>query len=105
GNHPLDALEALEWLQEGKLAAVQMDRPTPSGTLITRLFGHPFAVPRGPFVLASLARVPLLPVFASRRGFFDYQIEVGHAIELPSRADGRQMQQAAESFATQLAAF
>lgn len=105
GNHPLDALEALEWLQAGKLAAVQMDRPTASGALVTRLFGRPFAFPRGPFVLASLARVPLLPVFASRRGFFDYQIEVGQAIELPSRADGRQMEQAAESFATQLGAF
>lgn len=105
GNHPLDALPVLEWLQAGKLAAVQMDRPAPSGVVITRLFDRPFATPRGPFALASVAGVPLLPVFASRVGFFDYEIEVGHPIELPRRADRAATERAAASFAGQMEVF
>jgi KDO2-lipid IV(A) lauroyltransferase len=112
GRHPLDALPALDWLRAGKMVAVQMDRPVPTGALRVPLFGRPFSLPRGPFALARLAGVPLLPVFASRRGFFDYRIDVGHPIAPPvgtgrsdferaARAFGRQFEQHLRGHATQ----
>lgn len=105
GEHPLDALPVLEWLAEGKLVAVQMDRPVPSGAVEVSLFGRPFLLPRGPFALSSVAQVPLLPVFASRVGFFDYRIDVGHAIELPRRASAAAVEGAAAAFSQQFEEF
>lgn len=105
GDHPLDALPVLEWLQAGKLAAVQMDRAVGTGAVSADLLGTPFPLPRGPFALASIAQVPILPVFASRIGFFDYRIDVGHAIRLPRRATRDQVSRAARSFSSQMGAF
>ncbi len=105
GAHPLDALPVLEWLQAGKVAAVQMDRAPKEGAIVVDLLGAPFPLPKGPFALASVAQVALLPVFASRRGFFDYRIDVGHPIRLPRRADREQVEGAAGAFAAQMGAF
>ena len=105
GAHPLDALPVLEWLQAGKVAAVQMDRAPKGGAIVVDLLGAPFPLPKGPFALASVAQVALLPVFASRRGFFDYRIDVGHPIRLPRRADREQVEGAAGAFAAQMGAF
>jgi lauroyl/myristoyl acyltransferase len=85
GATPLDALPLLRHLKQGGIAAFQMDRPAPSArSLETRLFGRPFAVPEGPFRVASLARVPVLPLFASRTGFFSYAVEIGEPLACPA---------------------
>ena len=78
GTTELDALPLLRHLRKGGIAAFQLDRTAPNGrTLEARLFGRPFPVPEGPFRIASLARVPVLPLFASRSGYFSYAVEVG----------------------------
>ncbi len=85
GRHPLDALPALEHLAQGGVVAVQLDRVPPgNAAVVTRLFGRPFAVPRGPFQLAGLAGVPVLPVFSARTGYFARRIDVGYPV-FPSR--------------------
>lgn len=101
GRHPLDALPVLEWLASGRMVAVQMDRPVETGAFRVPLFGRPFSLPRGPFVLARLAGVPILPVFAGRRGFFDYRVDVGHPIAPPHGRGGSELERAARAFGAQ----
>ncbi len=77
GEHPLDALPLLHALKAGGLVAIQLDRSARSGRgLPVRLFNREIMVPEGPFSLAATARVPLLPLFARRRGHFDYDFVV-----------------------------
>lgn len=78
GETPLDALPLLRHLRRGGVAAFQLDRSAPSARLLeTQLFGRPFAVPEGPFRIAALAHVPVLPLFASRSDYLSYLIDVG----------------------------
>lgn len=83
GAHPLDALPLVRALKSGALIAVQLDRPAPNGrSLPVELFGERAELPEGPFRLAALAGVPLIPLFAKRRGLFDYELEVHPALEI-----------------------
>lgn len=85
GAHPLDALPALEHLQNGGIVAAQIDRaPEARAAIPAELFGEPFLVPRGPFALAGLAGVPIAPVFVAHRPNGDYQIVSGSP-QTPSR--------------------
>lgn len=103
GHHPLDALPALLHLQQGGIVALQLDRvPTGSTSIETRLFGAPFFVPAGPFLLAGLARVPLVPVFSARTGFFSRRIEVGHAVVPPRRPRPEQLERLAAAAVAQM---
>lgn len=87
GATPLDALPLLRHLRRGGVAAFQLDRPAPSTrSLNVSLFGRPFAIPEGPFRIAALARVPLLPLFAARSGYLRYAIEIGEPESCPSPA-------------------
>lgn len=92
GHHPLAALPVLEHLRQGGVAAMQVDRPTRTGAWMTvELFGCPIRVPEGPFRLALLAGVPILPVFAARLGFMRRRVILGQPVwpvvdhELPRR--------------------
>jgi KDO2-lipid IV(A) lauroyltransferase len=87
GGDPTDGLSVLRHLREGGVAAFQIDRAAPSRrSVATSLLGRTFEVPEGPFRLAELARAPVIPLFAVRRGYFDYTIEVEPAISLgPAR--------------------
>jgi KDO2-lipid IV(A) lauroyltransferase len=83
GGDPTDGLSVLRHLREGGVAAFQIDRAAPSRrSVATSLLGRTFEVPEGPFRLAELARAPVIPLFAVRRGYFDYTIEVEPAISL-----------------------
>jgi lauroyl/myristoyl acyltransferase len=83
GEHPLDGLPLVHALKAGGLLAIQLDRTAPSGRgLPVRLFDREVVVPEGPFRLAQLARVPLLPLFVRRRGHFDYHLVVYPPIEV-----------------------
>ncbi len=106
GNHPLDALPLLAWLKAGHIAAIQFDRaPRGMDTLKGELFGRDFRVPRGPFALSALLGVPILPVFASREGFFDYRVEVGFPVTLPSGASVQAQEDAASFVLRQMESF
>jgi KDO2-lipid IV(A) lauroyltransferase len=98
GETPLDALPLLRHLRGGGVAAFQLDRSAPSTrTLATSLFGRPFAVPEGPFRIAALARVPVLPLFAARSGYFSYVVEVGAPETCPSPPGEGDLERAAQS--------
>lgn len=96
GANPLDALPLLRHLRGGGLAAFQLDRSASSSrVLTTQLFGRPFAVPEGPFRIAALARIPVLPLFAARTGYFSYTIEVGEPLVATQPAGAPELQQIA----------
>jgi KDO2-lipid IV(A) lauroyltransferase len=96
GTDPTDGLSVLRHLRSGGVVAFQIDRFAPSRRSVqTNLFGRPFEVPEGPFRLAELARAPLIPLFAMRRGYFDYAIEVEPAIVLEGDASAEARAQAA----------
>ncbi len=110
GRHPLDALPALEHLSQGGVVAVQLDRvPRGRPGLEVRLFDQPFTVPSGPFLLAGLARVPFLPVFSGRTGYFERRVDIGEPIfpsRRPSPSELTRLAQAAVSqMEKQIAAF
>jgi len=97
GETPLDALPLLRHLRHGGVAAFQLDRSAPSARALTAsLFGRPFAVPEGPFRIAALARVPVLPLFAARTGFFSYQIEIGRPLVSDPRATEAELETVAQ---------
>jgi KDO2-lipid IV(A) lauroyltransferase len=96
GENPLDALAVLRHLKSGGLVAFQIDRPAPSArSLPATLFGRPFTVPEGPFRLAAVAGVPVLPLFSSRVGYFSYEVETGEPILCPKPAASAELERAA----------
>jgi phosphatidylinositol dimannoside acyltransferase len=97
GEHPTDALPLIAHLKQGGVAALQLDRVPPSGRVLSMsLFGEPFGVPEGPFRLASLSGAEVLPVFARRVGFFDYQLAISEPIALGRRPSSEQLRAAAQ---------
>jgi lauroyl/myristoyl acyltransferase len=81
GQSPLAALPVLEHLRAGGIAAMQIDRPTRAGARMEAEFlGSSVEVPEGPFRLALLAEVPILPVFAARVGFMRRLVVVGKPV-------------------------
>lgn len=106
GAHPLDALPLLRHLREGGVVAFQLDRGAPNGRVLeVELFGRGFELPEGPFRLAALAGAPIVPLFARRRGFFDYAIEISAPLELPARAGHAALVEAASRAARSMEAF
>ncbi len=109
GGHVTDALPLIAHLRKGGIAALQMDRVPPSGRVLdVQLFGQPFGVPEGPFRLAAMSGVPLVPVFARRVGFFDYEVTITEPISVPRKASADEILTAAslavaamESFVTE----
>lgn len=96
GETPLDALPLLRHLRQGGVAAFQLDRPSPSArALPAQLFGRPFAVPEGPFRVAALAQVPVVPLFAARNGYFSYSLELGEPLECAPRASEADLERVA----------
>jgi KDO2-lipid IV(A) lauroyltransferase len=97
GASPLDALGVLRQLRSGGLVAFQIDRPAPNArSLPTTLFRQPFTVPEGPFRLAALAAVPVLPLFSSRSGYFSYEVEIGEPIVCAKAAAAADLERAAQ---------
>jgi phosphatidylinositol dimannoside acyltransferase len=99
GETELDALPVLRHLKRGGLVAFQLDRAPPSARVLdAELFGRPFRVPEGPFRLASIARAPVVPLFAYREGYYSYGAEVFPPIEPVAHA-GREALEAMASSA------
>jgi KDO2-lipid IV(A) lauroyltransferase len=96
GGHPLDALPLLSHLRRGGIIAVQLDRPMePAASLEVKLFERAWRIPRGPFLLASSSGAPVLPVFARRLGYFDYEVTVAPAIQVHRRPDEDELRRVA----------
>jgi phosphatidylinositol dimannoside acyltransferase len=106
GNDVLDALPLLGQLRRGGVVAMQLDR-TPPGmrSVPVRLFDADGAMPEGPFQLARLARVPLLPIFCARLGFRRYRIVIHPPVRLDRKAPPEATAAAAQSIADDMTAF
>lgn len=105
GRGPLDALPVLQHLDGGGVVALQLDRvPRGSQAVETKLFGEPFYVPAGPFVLAGVGRAPLLPVFSARTGYFQRRIEIGEPIFPSRRPSGAELVELGQRAVSQMEA-
>ncbi len=97
GEHPTDALPLIAHLKKGGVAALQIDRVPPSGRVLqVSLFGEAFGAPEGPFRLASLSGAQLVPVFARRLGFFEYELEISEPIAFGRRPSPEELQAGAQ---------
>lgn len=106
GSHPLDAMPLLRELKRGSIVAFQLDRSPPnSRELEVTLFGRSASLPEGPFRLAALAGSPILPLFARRRGFFEYDLSVYPPIELTRNAERSDLVRAAQAAADAMQGF
>jgi phosphatidylinositol dimannoside acyltransferase len=106
GDHPLDVLPLVRHLRSGGVVAAQLDRAPPSARrLQVSLFDQPYEVPEGPFVLAARAGVPLVPLFARRVGFFDYEFSAAPAIQLPRKPSATELAVAAGRAAAEMERF
>lgn len=103
GDHPLDALPLLHHLRDGGIVAVQLDR-VPSGARALRVpfFDRELDVPAGPFALAAIAKVPLVPVFVRRAGYLDYELSAGAPLRIPERASEAELRAAAARAAREM---
>lgn len=100
GAHPTDALPLISHLKQGGVSAMQMDRVPPSGRVLkVSVFGAELNVPEGPFRLAALSGASVVPVFARRLGFFDYELAVAPAISVVRRPSQAELLAAAQSAA------
>jgi KDO2-lipid IV(A) lauroyltransferase len=98
GDDAFEGLKLLKHLRNGGIVAVQLDRKPKGGrTLPVALFDQDFEAPLGPFQLASLASVPIIPVFCARVGFYQYQIRVSGPIRVARRAPHPELLTAAQT--------
>lgn len=75
GDGPV-TLRILGALRQGRIVGMMGDRVV-DGYWVDRPFlGHTAAFPAGPFLVAALARVPLVVAFCLRRGVRAYRVEV-----------------------------
>lgn len=98
GDDPLSGLPLVRHLRGGGIVAMQIDRTPPSmKSHPTTLFGAPWRVPLGPFQLAQLTGVPIVPIFTARIGFLEHLIHVDPWIELPRRATPEELDAAIQT--------
>lgn len=73
------AVELARLLQEGELVAIQGDRVLfdVSAQPVEFRDGIEWQLPRGPFLLSLVARVPIVPVFIVRMGWRRYRVIAG----------------------------
>jgi KDO2-lipid IV(A) lauroyltransferase len=106
GENAFEGLALLRHLRNGGVIAVQLDRiPEGSRELEAELFGETFCIPAGPFRLASLARVPLVPIFCARLGYFEYEVIVNRPIAVGPRPSREELESAAREAASGLERF
>jgi lauroyl/myristoyl acyltransferase len=105
-QHPLNGLGLLGDLRRGSIVCMQLDR-VPDGVraVPVQLFGEPFRVPQGPFTLAALARVSVLPLFIGRVGFLRYDVDIGPPIDVPPRPAQADLVRVAQRATDEMARF
>ncbi len=96
-NEPGNMLgvELARCLREGDVVAIQGDRILFDVSPMTVNFceGVEWNLPRGPFMLAMVARAAIYPVFIIRMGYRRYRIEAFPAIEMSRHREGREAAQ------------
>jgi len=81
------SLNMVRALRRNEVVAIQLDRPMDAdGMRLVPFFGAPAAFPSGPFVLARVAGVPLIPVFVPRLGRRHYAVRVGNRFDIAREA-------------------
>lgn len=106
GESAFEGLPLLRHLRAGGVIAVQLDRmPRGSRELNAELFGTDFSIPSGPFQLASLAKVPVVPIFCARLGYFEYEVSIGAPVRIEVRPTREQLNSAAGKAASELENF
>jgi lauroyl/myristoyl acyltransferase len=79
--HPSVGIALLAALRRGEVVALQGDRAIGTrGDVLIPFFGRPASFPIGPFVLASAARVPVVPAFCVLDGGYCYTMRVAPPI-------------------------
>lgn len=80
-------------LRRNEIVAMQIDRMSgAAGARLLPFLGAPAPFPAGPFVLARLAGVPVIPVFVARVGTRRYRMEFGKGITIPRHVRDPQAQ-------------
>ncbi len=75
-------------IERGEIVALQADRPRSQGkTVEAEIFGRPFSLPMGPFVLARLTGAPIIPVFVFREGRRAYRVVFRDPVHIAAHAD------------------
>ncbi|GEM_PF-170745 len=64
---PLQMLDILKALRRNEIVAMLCDRSSSDSPVTVDFFGHPFAVPSGPAILAQLTGAPMIPSFVVHR--------------------------------------
>jgi KDO2-lipid IV(A) lauroyltransferase len=87
GDNPASTLALRAALARNEVVAIQGDRMLGDRALTVDLFGAPFRVPLGPFLLAYLCDAPLLPAFIVQDGWWRWRGVVGAPIRFARGAD------------------
>ena len=85
------AVELAKLLQDGEIVAIQGDRILFDVSALEVPFrdGFFWRLPRGPFTLATVASVPMIPIFIIRLGCRRYRIEIGEGVFFEGEAGKR----------------
>ncbi len=106
GDDPLSSLDLARRLRAGAIAGIQCDRvPKGARSITASLFQKPFELPQGPFSLAAVLQVPLIPIFTRRVGFLRVAILACEPILLPRRPSEDTLSAAALRVSGQLEAW
>ena len=84
------AFDLLNALRRGEIVSIQGDRVIAGvASAEGEMFGHPVAVPSGPFSLALASQAPIYPLFIARAGFRRYRVIVRDPITVTRSSRGR----------------
>lgn len=84
------AFDLLNAIGRGEIVSIQGDRAIDGvASAEGEMFGHPVAVPSGPFSLALVSQAPVYPLFIARAGFRRYRVIVREPIRLSRRERAR----------------
>jgi KDO2-lipid IV(A) lauroyltransferase len=106
GDDPLSALPLVRHLRGGGVVALQIDRvPHRVRARSVALFDAPGRIPEGPLRLAMLTEAPLVPIFAARTGYRQYELVAYPPIRLTRTSTEVDVDAAARAVAQAMQSF
>lgn len=87
GDSPFSTLALRAALARNEIVAMQGDRMLGERGIEVTLFGAPYSLPAGPFLLASLCGAPLLPAFVVQEGWWKWRGFFGAPLEPAATGD------------------
>jgi KDO2-lipid IV(A) lauroyltransferase len=82
-------------LARNEILAVQGDRASGAQPIASMLFGAPFSLPLGPFLLAYRTGAPILAAFVVQDGWWRFRSEIAAPIRFPETGDRDEVMRAA----------